>query len=117
MGACASTGGSATSSTCCSRWARWRRRSCPSARTLELLGQPGEVLAEGDLVADLLVGQLDLAVAHRRQRLRVDPVGRLSVEGIDVVAELGELVGQLGRDGRDAVVERGELVVQGLGRA
>ena len=86
-------------------------------RPLELLRQAGEILAEGDLVADLLVGQLDLAVAHRGQRLVVDAVRRRGVEGVDVVAELGQLVGQLGRHGGDPVVERGELVVQRLGRA
>ena len=51
-----------------------------SARALELLGQPGQVLAEGDLVAGLLVGQADLAVAELadapRRRRRRRPAGR-----------------------------------------
>ena len=50
-----------------------------SAGALELAGQPGQILAERHLVAGLLVGQADLAVADLDERGRVDrrpPRGR-----------------------------------------
>ena len=84
-----------------------------SADPLQLLGQAGEVVPEGDLVARLLVGEPDLAVADPVEQARVMAVGRRpGVEGVDVVAKLGELVGELGGHRGDAHVERGELVRQ-----
>ena len=81
---------------------------------LEVLGETGEVLAERDLVAGLLVGEAHLGVAHLLQRSLVDGSRRPRGEGVDVAPELGELVGELGGHRRDAGVERGELGDHGV---
>ena len=85
------------------------RASRPCGRA-QLLGQRGEILAERDLVAGLLVGQLHLAAAQRVDDLVADNtlgnLGHTLPEAIDVAAELAELVGQLDADVGQPLVEQ-----------
>ena len=92
-----------------------RRGGAGRRRPAQLLGEAGEVLAEGDLVAGLLAGESGLRVAELVERPLVDRrPGRPVVQRLDVVAELGQLVGQLRRHRRQPTLEGAELLGDGI---
>src|SRR3954462_15584896 len=98
----------------CSTRADARDSALFVARLPKLLGQRRQILAKGDLVAGLLVGQLDLPAAQRVDHLVADDTfGNLwdpLTETVDGGAELAELMGKLGADVRQPLIEQRHVI-------
>ena len=83
------------------------RRRCSARRARSL--------AEGDLVAGLFAGQLDLTLPQLADDFLGDGVAvRLAeavqaADGVELVTQLGQLVGQLDGHGRHTGIERRHL--------
>src|SRR4051812_33763192 len=101
----------------CSTRADDRESALFVARLAQLLGQRRQVLPKGDLVAGLLVGQLDLPAAQRVDHLVADETFRNLwyplAETVDVAAELAELIGKLSADVGQPLVEQRHVIAHG----